>query len=72
MHGSTSTSRLAAAKSLAASDGHAGRIAECDRSEATVVAGGRRYLCTGPADDRGWFDAWIATIDLTPETAAVP
>ncbi len=53
-------------------DGQSGRIAECGHSEATVVAGGRLYLFTGPADDRGWFDAWIATIDLTPETAAAP
>ncbi|MCA1707608.1 MAG: hypothetical protein LC808_31800 [Actinobacteria bacterium] len=53
-------------------DGQPGRIAECDHSEATVVAGGRLYLFTGPADDRGWFDAWVDTIDLTPETAAVP
>jgi hypothetical protein len=53
-------------------DAQSGRIAECDHSEATVVAGGRLYLFIGPADDRGWFDAWVDTIDLTPETAAVP
>jgi DNA-directed RNA polymerase specialized sigma24 family protein len=53
-------------------DGKSGRMAQCDHSEATVVAGGRLYLFIGPADDRGWFEAWIATIDLTPETAAVP
>jgi len=53
-------------------DGQRGRKAECaDHSEATVVAGGRLYLFIGPNDERGWFDAWIATIELTPETAAV-
>jgi hypothetical protein len=53
-------------------DGQPGRVARCDHAEATVVAGGRLYLFTGPNDDRGWFEAWITTIDLTPETAAVP
>ncbi len=57
-------------------DGQAGRIAECaDRVEATVVAGGRLYfflLLHSRSDARAWFDAWVATIDLTPETAAVP
>lgn len=54
-------------------DGQPGRIAECpNRVEATVVAGGRLYLFTGPNDERGWFEAWITTIDLTPETAVVP
>lgn len=51
-------------------DGQPGRLAECaNRIEATVVADGRLYLfrCGG---DRARFDAWIATIDLTPETAA--
>ena len=44
-----------------------------DRIEATVVAGGRLYLFTlghDRSDARAWFDAWVATIDLTPETAA--
>lgn len=56
-------------------DGQPGKIAECDHTEATVVAGGRLYLFIGPGPSRrnsAWFDAWIATIDLTPETAAVP
>jgi hypothetical protein len=50
-------------------DGQPGRKAECDHSEATVVAGGRLYLFIGPNDDRHWFDGWIDTIELTPETA---
>lgn len=50
-------------------DGQPGRKAECGHSEATVVADGRLYLFIGPNDDRDWFEAWIATIDLTPETA---
>ena len=44
-------------------------------SAATVVAGGRLYLFTmlhQRSDARAFFDAWVATIDLTPETAAVP
>jgi hypothetical protein len=53
-------------------DGQPGWVARCDHAEATVVAGGRLYLFTGPNDDRQWFEAWITTIDLTPETAAVP
>ncbi|MFL6205405.1 MAG: hypothetical protein ACJ739_08635, partial [Acidimicrobiales bacterium] len=61
-------------------DGRPGRIAACDHSEVTVVAGGRLYLFTGPGTldtmtasrNRAWFDAWIDTIDLTPETATVP
>jgi hypothetical protein len=56
-------------------DGQSGRIAECGLIEATVVAGGRLYLFTlghERNDAREWFDAWVATIDLTPETAAVP
>jgi hypothetical protein len=57
-------------------DGQPGRIAECpNHIEATVVAGGRLYLFTlehTRDDARAWFDAWIATIDLTPETATVP
>lgn len=57
-------------------DGQPGRVAECrhtmgDRTEATVVAGGRLYLFV-VLGDRAWFDAWIPTIELTPETAAVP
>ena len=43
---------------------------------ATVVAGGRLYLFSllhvRPDDARAFFDSWVATIDLTPETAAVP
>jgi hypothetical protein len=56
-------------------DGRPGRIAECDHSEATVVADGRLYLFIGPGStprNTAWFNAWIATVDLTPETAAVP
>jgi len=53
-------------------DGQPGRIAKCGHSEATVVTGGRLYLFTGPDDDRGWFEAWVATVDLTPETATAP
>ena len=57
-------------------DGQSGRIAECpNHIEATVVAGGRLYVfILGPdrRDARAFFDTWIATIDLTPETAAVP
>ena len=54
-------------------DGQPGRISECaNRIEATVVAGGRLYLFTlahDRSDARAWFDAWVATIRLTPETA---
>jgi hypothetical protein len=57
-------------------DGQAGKIAECaERVEATVVAGGRLYfflLLHSRSDARAFFDAWVATIDLTPETATVP
>jgi hypothetical protein len=57
-------------------DGQSGRIAECPNEiEATVVAGGRLYLFTllhSRPDARAFFDAWIATIDLRPEEAAVP
>jgi len=57
-------------------DGQSGRIAECpNHIEATVVAGGRLYLFTmvhQRSDARAWFYAWVTTIDLTPETAAVP
>ena len=54
-------------------DGQPGRISECpNRIEATVVAGGRLYLFTlshDRSDARAVFDAFAATIDLTPETA---
>ena len=56
-------------------DGQPARVAECDHTEATAVAGGRLYLFIGSGQssrNRAWFDAWITTIDLTPETAAVP
>lgn len=65
-------------------DGQSGRISECPKTtatvneiEATVVAGGRLYLFTllsdrDRDDARAVFDAWAATIDLHPETAAVP
>ncbi len=57
-------------------DGQPGRTVECpNRAEATVVAGGRLYLFVmwhQRSDARAWFDAWLATIDLTPETATVP
>lgn len=55
-------------------DGHVGRIAECfNEIDATVVAGGRVYLFSLLHDDRSdaraVFDAFAATIALTPETA---
>lgn len=54
-------------------DGHSGRIAECpNRIEATAIVGGRLYLFTlthDRSDARAVFDAFVATIDLTPETA---
>jgi hypothetical protein len=54
-------------------DGQSGRISECpNRIEATVVAGGQLYLFIlshDRSDARAIFDAWVATIDLTPETA---
>jgi hypothetical protein len=57
-------------------DGQSGRISECaNRIEATVVAGGRLYLFTllhTRSDARAFFDAFVATIDLRPEGAAVP
>jgi hypothetical protein len=46
-----------------------------EQIHATVVAGGRLYLFMMEhlrSDARAWFDAWLATIDLTPETAAAP
>jgi hypothetical protein len=57
-------------------DGQLGRVAACaDQIEATVAAGGRLYLfilSSSRSDARAWFDAWVTTIDLTPETATVP
>ena len=58
-------------------DGRSGRIFECpvDQIVATVVAGGRLYffsLSHERSDARAFFDAWVATIELTPETAAEP
>lgn len=50
-------------------DGEPGRIAECQRIEASVVAGGRLYFFTlahSRTDARAWFEAWLATIDLRP------
>ena len=56
-------------------DGRLGRISECPREiGATVVAGGRLYLFALVHDRdeaRAFFDAWVDTIDLTPQTAAV-
>jgi hypothetical protein len=55
-------------------DGRSGWIAECPNEiDAIVVAGGRLYLFTllhERSDGRAVFDAFAATIDLTPETAA--
>jgi hypothetical protein len=57
-------------------DGQSGRVAECQNGiQATVVAGGRLYLfilSAARSDARAFFDAWVATIDLRPEDAAVP
>jgi len=58
-------------------DGQSGRIAECpNQIQATVVASGRLYLFDllhgNRPDARALFDAWVATIDLRPEEAAVP
>jgi ABC-type Fe3+-hydroxamate transport system substrate-binding protein len=57
-------------------DGQSGRVAECpDQVEATVVVSGRLYLFilgSGRSDARAFFDAWMATVDLRPEDAAVP
>lgn len=57
-------------------DGQPGRVAQCanqvGRVEATVVAGGRLYLFVlmhDRMDGRAQFDAWIATVELTPDTA---
>jgi hypothetical protein len=57
-------------------DGQSGRISECpNRIDATVVAGGRLYvfiLLHDRRDARTVFDAFVATIHLHPEDAAVP
>jgi hypothetical protein len=57
-------------------DGRAGKIVECaNHIEATLVAGGRLYLFQllhSRSDARAFFDAFVATIRLTPEDAAVP
>lgn len=54
-------------------DGQSGWIAECPNEiDANVVAGGRIYLFTllhDRSDARAVFDAFAATIELTPETA---
>ena len=54
-------------------DGQPGRISECPNGiDATVLAGGRLYVFTlvhDRSDARAVFDAFVATIDLTPETA---
>ena len=54
-------------------DGQPGRISECPNGiDATVLAGGRLYVFTlvhDRSDARAVFDAFAATIDLTPETA---
>jgi hypothetical protein len=56
-------------------DGQSGRIWECPGEiVATVVADGRLYLFTllhTRSDARAFFDAFAATIELTPKTAAV-
>ena len=80
MHGSTRPWILAGGCAVPRSqqaeitiDGQPGRISECpNQIEATVVAGGRLYLFSllhDRADARAVFDAFAATIDLTPETA---
>jgi hypothetical protein len=55
-------------------DGQSGWIADCPNEiDALVVTGGRLYLFTllhQRSDGRAVFDAFAATIDLTPETAA--
>jgi hypothetical protein len=54
-------------------DGQVGRTSECpNKIGATVVTGGRLYLFSllhDRRDARAVFDAFIATIDLTPQTA---
>ena len=70
----TAAVSLAASRRRSPSTGSRAGSRSVDQTEATVVAGGRLYLFTWATthDDRAWFDAWVATIDLTPETAAVP
>jgi hypothetical protein len=57
-------------------DGQPGRISECpNRIDVTVVARGRLYLFSllhDRRDSRAVFDAFVATIHLHPEDAAVP
>ena len=57
-------------------DGHQGKVQECAHQiDATVIAGGRLYLVSllhDRRDARAVFDVWVATIHLTPETAAMP
>lgn len=62
-------------------DGEPGRISEDCPEEivATVVMDGRLYLfmfghsgAEPPDEVRAVFDAWVDSIDLTPETAAAP
>ena len=82
MNGSTSTSRRAAAVCLAASKrrspstgSRAGSRSVRTRSRRpSSPAGGSISSCCARdrSDARAFFDAWVATIDLTPETAAVP
>jgi hypothetical protein len=62
-------------------DGQAGTVRfSCEEIEATVFVGGRIYLFTlfldtvppyTTAGGRALFDAMIASVQLTPETAAV-
>ena len=59
-------------------DGQPARVSEgcAHQFVATVVAGGRLYVFElihgwdNEADARAFFDSWLATIRLTPETAA--
>jgi hypothetical protein len=59
-------------------DGQPARVSEgcAGQFVATVVAGGRLYVFElvhgwdNEADARAFFDSWLATIRLTPETAA--
>ncbi|MFL5726146.1 MAG: hypothetical protein ACJ77F_07385 [Chloroflexota bacterium] len=54
-------------------DGQPGRVSECPNGiDATVLGGRRLYVFTlvhDRSDARAVFDAFAATIDLTPETA---
>ena len=58
-------------------DGQPGRVFRCPNEiVATVIAGGRLYQFSmgwvgTRADARAFFDAWVATVDLRPEDAAV-